>query len=78
MTGYFRLSPIITAFSTKVFVFTRFSIGCGAIFFPPAVTMMSFLRSVIRRKPSASTIPMSPVWNHPSWSITSAVACDLL
>ena len=27
--------------------------------------MMSFLRSVMTRKPSASSTPMSPVWNQP-------------
>ena len=36
----------------ELHVFTRFSIGWGAIFLPPAVTMRSFFRSVIRRKPS--------------------------
>jgi hypothetical protein len=45
---------------------------CGATFLPPAVTMMSFLRSVMRRKPSASMTPMSPVWNQPSASMASA------
>ena len=39
--------------------------GSGAIFFPPLVTMRSFLRSVMRRNPSESISPMSPVWNHP-------------
>ena len=33
---------------------------------PPAVTMMSFLRSVITRKPSWSRCPISPVWTNPS------------
>jgi hypothetical protein len=51
-----------------------FSIGCGATFFPPAVTIRSFLRSVMRRNPSPSTSPMSPVWNQPSGSQLSAVA----
>ena len=49
MIGYLRLSPIMTALSTNGFVLTRFSIGCGAMFLPPAVTMMSFFRSVIQR-----------------------------
>ena len=35
------------------------------MFLPPAVTMRSFFRSVIRRNPSGSRTPMSPVWNHP-------------
>ena len=56
---------------TYLLVLISFSIGCGAMFLPPAVTMMSFLRSVMRRKPSSSA-PMSPVWNQPSASIASA------
>ena len=36
------------------------------MFLPPAVTMMSFLRSVILTKPSASISAMSPVWSQPS------------
>ena len=40
------------------------------MFFPPAVTMMSFFRSVIARNPSRIS-PMSPVWNQPSGSIAS-------
>ena len=71
------MSPIITAWLTNVFVLTSFSIGCGAMFLPLAVTMMSFLRSVIAMNPSRSS-PMSPVWNQPSASIASAVAAGLL
>ena len=44
---------------------------------PPAVTMISFLRPVMRRKPSSSSSPRSPVWNQPSASIASAVAASL-
>ena len=40
--------------------FRSFSRFCGAMFLPPAVTMMSFLRSVILTKPSASISAMSP------------------
>ena len=40
--------------------------------------MMSFLRSVILRNPSASISPMSPVWNHPSASIACAVASSIV
>ena len=40
--------------------FRSFSMFCGAMFLPPAVTMMSFLRSVIVTKPSASISAMSP------------------
>ncbi len=53
------------------------SIGCGAAFLPPASTIRSFFRSVIERNPSPSRCPMSPVWNHPSPSIASAVASGL-
>ena len=53
--------------------FSSASIGCGATFLPPAVTRISFLRSVIDRYPSSSMRPMSPVWNHPS-RMHSAVA----
>jgi hypothetical protein len=49
----------------------------GDTFFPPAVMISSFLRPVIRRKPSSSSEPMSPVWIHPSRSSTSAVAASL-
>ena len=52
---------IITALTTYLFCLVRFSMGCGAMFLPPAVTMRSFLRSVIRRNPSASNSPMTPV-----------------
>ena len=38
----------------------------GATFLPPAVTRMSFLRSVMWRKPSSSSLPMSPVLSQPS------------
>ena len=51
--------------------------GWGAMFLPPEVTMMSFLRSVMVRKPS-SRKPTSPVWNQPSLSMASAVAAGLL
>ena len=51
---------------------------CGATFLPPAVTRMSFLRSVIVRKPSASISPMSPVLSQPSGASTSAVASGSL
>src|SRR3989338_6727830 len=48
----------------------RLSIFCGAIFFPPAVFILSFLRSVMRRNPSSSRYPIFPVWYHPSPSNT--------
>ena len=66
-----------TAWLMYLLVLSALSIGCGAMFFPPAVTMMSFLRSVMARNPSRSS-PMSPVWNHPSESIASRVASGLL
>ena len=36
------------------------------MFLPPAVMMMSFLRPVMNRKPSSSSVPRSPVWSQPS------------
>ncbi len=46
--------------------FSEFSIGCGAMNFPPDVFSKSFLRSVTNRNPSSSSLPISPVLNHPS------------
>ena len=46
------------------------------MFLPPAVMMMSFIRSVIARKPSASSVPTSPVCSQPS-TMVSAVLSDL-
>ncbi len=48
------------------------------MFFPPAVTMMSFFRSVIVTKPSSSIVAMSPEWSQPSGSSTAAVASGSL
>jgi hypothetical protein len=75
--GKFRRLPIITTSVKNLSVLRRFSMGWGAMFLPPEVTMMSFLRSVMTRQPSGSTKPMSPVWSQPSPSITSAVASGL-
>ena len=52
----------------------RSSIGPGETFLPPAVTMMSFLRPVMRRWPVSSSSPMSPVLNQPSSVNVSFVA----
>ena len=38
----------------------------GVRFLPPAVMMMSFLRPVMKRKPSSSSEPRSPVCSQPS------------
>ena len=45
----------------------------GATYLPPEVLNRSFLRSVIRTKPSGSISPMSPVCSQPSPSSASAV-----
>ena len=80
---YGRRSPTTSAWETTGCAFSSFSRFCGATFLPPAVTMMSFLRSVITRKPSSSRWPTSPVCTKPSSSSTSArrlriveVACE--
>ena len=57
--------------------FIRFSISDGERFFPPAVMIMSFLRSVIHKCPCLSMCPISPVCNHPS-IIVSLVASRFL
>ena len=51
---YGRRSPITTTCETYGELFSRFSRFAGATFLPPAVIRMSFLRSVIVTKPSAS------------------------
>ena len=53
------------------------SISDGVMFSPPAVMMMSFLRSVMNRNPSLSTWPTSPVYRNPSSSRASVVASGL-
>ncbi len=67
-------SPTTTHWSTSGWARSRSSSTAGATFLPPAVTRISFLRPVIRTKPSSSTSPTSPVWNQPSRSSASALA----
>jgi len=71
------LSPTSAALPTSMCAFSLFSMGCGAIILPPLVFSISFLRSVMERKPSASMWPMSPVRNHPSGVNASAVSSGL-
>ena len=71
-------SPTTSACETIVCAFSSFSRFCGATFLPPAVTMMSFLRSVITRNPSSSRWPTSPVCTKPSSSSTSRVASGVV
>ena len=63
------LTLVLDLFFTLVFF--------GVMFLPPAVMMMSFLRPVIERKPSASISPRSPECSQPSTSV-SAVASGSL
>src|SRR6478736_1114151 len=56
----------MSACETQGMPLSRFSMFCGETFFPPAVTRMSFLRSVTVRNPSSSMTPTSPVWSQPS------------
>src|ERR1019366_7877728 len=69
-----RRSPMRTAAETYRTDFNAASIGAGAMFLPYALMRISFLRSVIARKPSASKEPTSAVRNHPSSSKTGAVS----
>ena len=48
------------------------------MFLPPAVMIRSFFRSVIRRKPSSSISPTSPVRSQPSSVSAAAVASGSL
>ena len=71
MNGF--LSPTTTTWPTSGLARMGSSRAAGATFLPPAVTMISFLRPVIVRKPSPSKEPRSPVLNQ-SPSKVSAVA----
>ena len=64
MNGFW--SPTTTTWLTSGCPRSRSSSTAGATFLPPAVTMISFLRPVIRRNPSSSREPRSPVRNQPS------------
>ena len=57
--------------------FSAFSISEGDTFFPPAVMMMSFIRSVIFRCVPSTQVPTSPVRSQPSAFIVAAVASSL-
>ena len=54
------------------------SITGGAMYLPPEVLNSSLIRPVIRRKPSASTSPLSPVRSHPSSVSVFAVSSGRL
>ena len=64
--GYGLRSPITSACEMYFEALRSFSMFWGAMFLPPAVTMMSFLRSVIFTKPSSSISAMSPDRSQPS------------
>ena len=53
------------------------SMASGFTYFPILVLNNDFTRPVMRSKPF-SNAPVSPVWNHPSLSITSAVKSGAL
>ena len=59
-------SPTHIAWLISGWARSRSSRIAGATFLPPAVTMISFLRPMMVRKPSSSMAPRSPVWNQPS------------
>ncbi len=73
-----RSSPNATAslmYGKNLSLFSRYF---GANSVPSASLPTSFARSMIFRWPSASKKPASPVWNQPSASFASAVACGFL
>ena len=61
-----RPSPTTIASRTYGEAFSSFSISDGEMFLPPAVMMMSFIRSVIFRCVPSTHSPTSPVRSHPS------------
>ncbi len=61
-----RLSPTTSTWETRASARIWSSSSAGTTFLPLAVTMISFLRPVIVRKPCSSSWPMSPVRNQPS------------
>src|SRR5205807_2876064 len=64
--GNLRLSPIMTGVPTSGLCFSEFSMGCGAMNFPPEVLIKSFFRSVMERNPSRSIVPISRSEEHTS------------
>jgi len=54
-----------------------FSISLGEMFLPPAVMMMSLIRSVILTWVPSTHSPTSPVCSHPSGSMVAVVASSL-
>ena len=64
-------SPRTTASLMYGETFSAFSIREGETFFPPAVTMIAFFRSTIRRCPSGSSSATSPVCSQPSRTVSS-------
>src|SRR3954466_10765164 len=73
-----RASPTTTACAMPGIPPRSFSMFCGDTFFPPEVMMRSFFRSVMRKKPSRSSSPTSPVRKKPSGVNASAVAAGSL
>ena len=67
-------SPTTMAWLISGCARSRSSSSAGATFLPPAVTMISFLRPTMVRKPSSSMAPRSPVWNQPSENAASVSA----
>jgi len=74
----FSFSPITITCSIKNDSFSRFSITWGAIYLPAESLNISFFLSVILRNFPSVITPISPVWNHPSLSIASAVSSGSL
>ena len=65
-SGWPRLAPVTTQASTARFITSRSSMGAGATYLPLLVLNRSLTRPVMRRLPSASSAPLSPVCSQPS------------
>jgi long-chain acyl-CoA synthetase len=73
MIGVHRARLCVTGAAPISPELVKWYLALGVTFLPPAVMMMSFMRSVMRKNPSGSCVPTSPVCSQPSASIVSAV-----
>ena len=74
-----NLRPSPTTIASLMYgdALSSFSSCEGEMFLPPAVMMMSFIRSVILRCVPSTHSPTSPVRSHPSSASTARVASGI-
>jgi hypothetical protein len=66
-------TPMTPTSATPGWDSTTFSISAGYTFSPPEISM-SFTRSMMVTKPSASMVATSPVWSQPSTMVSSVAS----